>query len=69
MVFDLREEAAFGTGQDVSVLPSVEEAITAGDPAVTVGGRKLVSLMSAALADWKTVHHGHVPIDRNRRHR
>jgi len=40
----------------------VEEALAAGDPAVNVGSDKLVGIVSTALRNWKTVHHGHAPI-------
>ena len=61
-IFDMREEVAFGAGQDPGVLKPVEEAIAQGDPAVTVGGQAFAEMLSVALRNWKTVHHGHAPI-------
>lgn len=61
-IFDMREEAAFGAGRDPGLLKPVEEAIAEGDPAVTVGGPEFTQMLSVALRNWKTVHHGHAPI-------
>lgn len=61
-VIDLREEVAFSEGRWLADLPPVEEAIAAGDMAVTVGGREFAMWVKSGLDSWKTVHHGHAPI-------
>ena len=61
-VFDMRPEALFAEKKPVPELPPVEEALVAGDPNVTKGGRAFAEMISVALADWRTVHHGHAPI-------
>jgi len=61
-IVDMREERYFAQRKPIPPLPSVEEAIAAGDPAVTVGGKAFAAMIAEALATWRTVHHGHAPI-------
>ena len=61
-IIDMREEVAFGAGKPLTHLPPVEDAIAAGELAVTVGNKAFAAMISVALRSWKTVHHGHAPI-------
>ncbi len=59
---DMREEVAFGAGQTLTGMVPAEEALAAGDPAVSRGSKAFAAMISVALRSWKTVHHGHEPI-------
>ena len=62
VIVDMREEVAFGAGQTLAELPPVEDAVAAGNPAVTVGNQNFADMIAVALRSWRTVHHGHAPI-------
>jgi SnoaL-like domain len=61
-IFDMRSERAFSLGQSAEELPSVEQAITAGDDAVVVGAEAIAIFIRTVVESWTTVHHGHAPI-------
>jgi len=61
-VFDMRGERAHSTGEPLSSLPSVDEAIRAGDPAVTVGAEAIATFIRSVVEHRVTVHHGAAPI-------
>lgn len=61
-ILDMRADQARMFGQDYRNLPSVEEAIANGDPAVIVGAATIVEGTRTTAQDWMTFHLGGAPI-------